>query len=80
LAVLHAALTVGDFSGSGRGFLFFDFFERDGAGDDVGEELEIVEAGYGVGCEVLVDYHEGGKKGKYKDLGIGCCGGVCAQI
>ena len=55
--MLYAALTFGGFSGSGRGFPLFDFFERDGAGDDVSKKLEIVEAGYGIGCEVLVDEH-----------------------
>ena len=53
MAVLHAALAIDGFGGTGGDFLLFDFLVRDSAGDDVYKEFEVVEAGYGVGCGML---------------------------
>lgn len=42
---------VGEWEGGGGGgFALFYFFEADGFGDDVGEELEVVTGGYCLGC------------------------------
>lgn len=35
------------------GALFFDLAVRGGFRDDIGEELKVVDAGYGVGCCLL---------------------------
>lgn len=46
LAMLHAALTVGGFGRTRGRFLLFDFFVRNSLGNNVGEKLEIIKAGY----------------------------------